>query len=328
MIEKFQKAYVTLEQRPHQSLMSFRVPHDCNILTITVWSIISLQTVIFNVTINGSPLFAGGSRPTITVGGDDFVEVTGLSEAVNKGDIVALDLEQVPQSGVSNIIWQVDFEGVGYRGTSVTSFLIGTGSKEFTTQNDLDYSVGSRIRITSEANPTTNYMEGVVTSYSGTALIVTVDFISGSGTYIDWAFSLAGERGSIGPSGPTGALSTVNHTTVSMADSAEVNETVPDIGKSFIMHTLTADKACRVRVYRNEAFRTADAARPSGTLPTGEHGVVLDITFTAAGTYVLTPIPFSINTETVRVNDAAIAVQNLSGVTGTVTLNFSVFTLE
>lgn len=90
--------------------------------------------------------------------------------------------------------------GPGYYATSTTSLLIEVASKTFTTQNDLAYSVGARVRASSAAD-TANYMEGLVTSYSGTTLIISIDRISGSGTYADWNINLAGDTGVDGAPG-------------------------------------------------------------------------------------------------------------------------------
>ena len=94
--------------------------------------------------------------------------------------------------------------GPGYTATSATSFLIGTGSKAFTTQAGLAYSVGARVRASSNATPT-NFMEGLVTAYSGTTLTVNVDLTGGSGTAADWNINLAGQQGATGSVGPAGA---------------------------------------------------------------------------------------------------------------------------
>jgi hypothetical protein len=91
--------------------------------------------------------------------------------------------------------------GPSYAATSTTSLTIGTGSKVFTTQTGLAYQVGTRARATDAAN-TTNWMEGVVTAYSGSSLTLNVDGTSGSGTIANWNLSVAGERG---PTGTTGA---------------------------------------------------------------------------------------------------------------------------
>lgn len=97
-------------------------------------------------------------------------------------------------------------------GTSTTSLAIGTGSKTFTiVESARGWAAGARVRASSDANPTVNWMEGVVTSYSGNTLIVTMDVIGGSGTKTDWTINLAGARGATGaqgqtgPTGPTGA---------------------------------------------------------------------------------------------------------------------------
>src|SRR6202008_1158900 len=94
--------------------------------------------------------------------------------------------------------------GAGYTATSATSLTIGTGSATFTTQAGLAYTAGARARASSAANGA-NYMEGLVTSYSGTSLVINVDTIGGSGTHADWNINLAGVPGPAGATGATGA---------------------------------------------------------------------------------------------------------------------------
>lgn len=93
--------------------------------------------------------------------------------------------------------------GAGYGGTSTTSLAIAIASKSFTTQAGLAYLAGSRVRASSAAN-TANYMEGVVSSYGGTTLVLAVDTIGGSGTQNDWNFSVAGNPGTDGIDGIDG----------------------------------------------------------------------------------------------------------------------------
>ena len=76
--------------------------------------------------------------------------------------------------------------------TSTTSLAIGTGSKTFTTQSGLSgYVAGNRVRASSAAN-TTNFIEGLVTSYSGSTLVISIDTIGGSGTHTDWNLAVSG----------------------------------------------------------------------------------------------------------------------------------------
>lgn len=93
--------------------------------------------------------------------------------------------------------------GPSYAATSATPLAIATGSKTFTTQAGLAYQSGTRARAT-DTSILTNWVEGVVTSYSGTSLTILVDQISGSGTPANWNISVAGERGTAGSTGASG----------------------------------------------------------------------------------------------------------------------------
>lgn len=81
--------------------------------------------------------------------------------------------------------------GSGYAATSATSLAIAAGPATFTTQTGLAYSAGARVRASSAAN-IANYMEGLVTGYSGTSLTINVDATGGSGTKSDWNINIAG----------------------------------------------------------------------------------------------------------------------------------------
>jgi hypothetical protein len=102
--------------------------------------------------------------------------------------------------------------GIGYYNlTSVSSVAIATGSKTFTTNLSnisTAFTVGTRVRAAYVTTPA-NYMEGVITSFSGTTLVVNVDSIGGSGTYANWTISVAGIQGSNGVTSITGTTNQV-----------------------------------------------------------------------------------------------------------------------
>jgi len=102
--------------------------------------------------------------------------------------------------------------GIGYYNlTSVSSVAIATGSQTFTTNLSnisTAFTVGTRIRVAYVTAPA-NYMEGVITSFSGTTLVVNVDSIGGSGTYANWTISVAGIQGSNGVTSITGTANQV-----------------------------------------------------------------------------------------------------------------------
>jgi hypothetical protein len=88
--------------------------------------------------------------------------------------------------------------GLGYAGVeSFTSLTVGTGSKTFTVNTnatDTAFIVGNRVRL---VNSSVNYMDGVITAYSGTSMTVLVDGTAGSGTYTAWFVTLTGSVGGV-----------------------------------------------------------------------------------------------------------------------------------
>lgn len=77
------------------------------------------------------------------------------------------------------------------RDTSVSSVLIGTGTKVFTVSAGKSFSAGQWLTISNTPAPT-NQMIGNVTSYSGTTLTVTVptNGVFGAGTLAAWSIAL------------------------------------------------------------------------------------------------------------------------------------------
>ena len=80
-----------------------------------------------------------------------------------------------------------------YTTTSTSSVAIGTGSKTFTVADSgKPYTVGTPLRIADAAAPATNWIDGIVTSYSGTTLVVNAVAYAGSGTIASWNINIGG----------------------------------------------------------------------------------------------------------------------------------------
>jgi len=95
------------------------------------------------------------------------------------------------------------FAGDKYTTTSTTSESIGTGSKTFTVETGLALSIGQQVIVAHNAS---NKMEGSVTSYSGSTLVVNVTSVTGSGgPYTSWSISLSGAPGPAGATGTAGS---------------------------------------------------------------------------------------------------------------------------
>lgn len=144
-----------------------------------------------------------------------------------------------------------------------------------------------------------------------------------SATEIDFASS-GGIRVAVEASGASGALVTVglpgrasgSVTTASLASGASGSAAL-GLTPSYRLLKVSADKACRVRVYSGSAALAADASRAIGTDPTGDHGCMLDMVIPAADLdWVLTPQVDGSNLDAISGN-IPINVTNMSA-TGTV----------
>ena len=98
--------------------------------------------------------------------------------------------------------------GLGYGGTSTSGKTISLGSKSFAVTPGLAYIAGERIRFVDQTN-SANFLEGTITSYSGSSMTVNIDNTGGSGTIYNWNLGVgsnlaAGGAGATGPAGPAG----------------------------------------------------------------------------------------------------------------------------
>ena len=145
----------------------------------------------------------GATGATGTAGVDGATGATGT--AGSQGATGATGLGATGATGVAGVA------GDKYTTTSTTSESIGTGSKTFTVETGLALSIGQQIIVAYDAS---NKMEGSVTSYSGSTLVVNVTSVTGSGgPYTSWSISLSGAPGpagatGVGTQGATGATGT------------------------------------------------------------------------------------------------------------------------
>jgi hypothetical protein len=80
--------------------------------------------------------------------------------------------------------------GDRYLTTSTTSHSLTTGSKTFTVQSGLSYTPTQDVTIVYDA---ARHMHGIVTSYSGTTLVVNVETVDGSGgPFTAWTINVGG----------------------------------------------------------------------------------------------------------------------------------------
>jgi len=115
---------------------------------------------------------------------DDAAAINdAISAAIHTGKDVLIP-------GLCGIGSTITGTGSGYAATSATSITPATGSITFTTQTGLYYKAGDHARASSAGSGA--FLDGTVSSYSGTTLIISVTYKGGSGAHTDWAFSIIG----------------------------------------------------------------------------------------------------------------------------------------
>jgi hypothetical protein len=92
---------------------------------------------------------------------------------------------------------------------------------------------------------------------------------------------------------------------------------------------ISADGPCRVRMYLSEAQRDADVARPAGTDPTGDHGLLLDVVLTAGDLDIgLAPPALLVDPDLHTSEGIPIRVENLDAATETRTVTINIVDLS
>lgn len=85
------------------TILEYKATCTGEIFTFDIWlnsANSSVTSAIFNIEVNGTPVFAGGDRPTIATG-ESHVQKTGVEYAVTIGDDIEITIEQCPAEGVS-----------------------------------------------------------------------------------------------------------------------------------------------------------------------------------------------------------------------------------
>lgn len=129
-----------------------------------------------------------------------------------------------------------------------------------------------------------------------------------------------------GGGGASGCVkATYNYTTGSIADAATedgfVDTSAVQNANVISVLSLVVDNECRVRLYASAADQTADSARPFGTDPTGDHGVLLDVEIGSALTLRINPATLLYTSD--GSSNFYISVENMSGGTTAVSVDLN-----
>jgi len=131
--------------------------------------------------------------------------------------------------------------------------------------------------------------------------------------------------------GGVGLVSRNTTATVTASSVADTNRSEIDITghKGYNLYSITADRACWVRLYDSAASRTADASRAQGTDPSPNAGVIAEAVFTGnGGTVNFTPGVVGYNNESTPTTTVPVAVVNNHGSTQNIGVSLTVLRTE
>lgn len=179
---------------------------------------------------------------------------------------------------------------------------------------------------------------GPLTLEAGGAGIAKVTLASGSGITIlgsGIASATEGEEDNwtitVPPPAPPHSRTWASAAPVSITASGSANFTLELPEPQAALLKLSTNHKARVRVYGDEAARTADAARAIGTEPTGDHGVQLDYANNleaGGGRRRLTPAVLAANLDEPAQKKLYLRVTNLEATTQEITVAFLYLPLE
>jgi hypothetical protein len=157
-----------------------KISVNCDNFTVMKYFVIAFLSIVtsaFSATLNSN-------------GSQSDVQVKWNSAA--DGDTVTIPAGTFTWTGALSLSRKgAKLKGAGSGrvvGRSLTSLTVGTGSKTLSTQGGLGLVSGQIVKIihTSQGS---HFMQGTVTSYSGTALTVNVTSFGGSGTCAFWVIA-------------------------------------------------------------------------------------------------------------------------------------------
>jgi len=141
------------------------------------------------------------------------------------------------------------------------------------------------------------------------------------------ATGISGNIGATGATGPGYQRNTIAGTTASLANAATGNLDVTGF-KGYALYKIQTSAASWVRIYTDQASRSADSARAENTDPGTNSGVIAEVITTGANTIVIAPAAIGFNNEATPTTNIPMAVTNKSGSTGTITVTLTVVQVE
>jgi hypothetical protein len=139
-----------------------------------------------------------------------------------------------------------------------------------------------------------------------------------------------GATGATGVTGPSGLVSrsTASNATASIASSTTSNISITGF-KGYNLYKIAVSNPAWVRLYTNQAARTADSARSQGTDPTPDIGIITEvITTTTNQTVTLSPAVLGFNDENPVTDQIPVAITNTGTQANVITVTLTLVRTE
>ena len=242
---------------------------------------------------------------------------TKMAFATDNGTTTAVRAELSPAG-----VWKVN-NLQNYSGTDLT--LTATtvniaGDLQLNNRGDLKFADADSSNYVAFQAP-------AVVSNNVTWTLPATDGTSGQLLSTDGTGTLGWTTVSGGGGGALSSRTVVNATTASLNNGATGNISITG-AKGYVLYKIQTTAAAWIRIYTDEASRSADSARLEGTDPLPGSGVIAEIITTGADTILMSPGVIGFNTEAVVSNTIACAVTNTSGSAVAITVSLTILTIE
>jgi hypothetical protein len=176
-----------------------------------------------------------------------------------------------------------------------------TGNISIVTDTELEYTPGMRIRLSATSDPENNFIEGIVSSYDGSNMDITVDWNRGSSSFSSWNINLGsgkpGVPGAIGEKGPGGFYSGGNLVSVGNSSYTVVGSFIFDginnfqsIQKAYVRASCNPGTTYDIRLYDFDNLTViAEITGQSNSSPS-----IIDLGFLSYNPFSLTSIEIQI----------------------------------
>lgn len=241
--------------------------------------------------------------------------ITSILRTSGDGSAGSLDTYTITYTDTSTSTYNVRNGANGSNGTNGTNGTNGQGVPTGGT-------TGQYLRKTSGTDYATEWDTvtlsdlGISDGTNGQVLTT-----NGSGTFT--FTTVSGGGGGTG----LGARQSAAVTSGSIANNATWTGSITGF-KTYALLKIQTSAAAWVRLYTDAASLTADGSRSQGSDPLPGAGVIAEVITTGAQTILISPGTIGFNAESSPTTAIPVAVTNLSGATGTITVTLTVLQLE